>query len=83
MPVKLDRRAHLKVKVGEFETLALVDTGATWSIIPKVVLEKLFSVKRAVKGIQNLENVSSLTASFDQIKFLQKANIHFKIDYLS
>lgn len=49
MPVKMDSRAHVSVKVGELEILALVDTGATWPIIPKEVLEKFFLLRGQVR----------------------------------
>lgn len=82
-PIKLDERAMLPVSVGDLQVRALVDTGATWSVMPKMLLDHLLKQKNVVKGFQNLENVSTITASCDQIPLVSKADIHFKIDYLA
>lgn len=82
-PIKLDDKAMLEVKIGNLQVKALIDTGATWSVMPQALFNQLVDQKSVVKSCQILSDVSTLTASFDRIPLLAKAEIHFKIDYLS
>lgn len=73
----------IPVKIGDVEYRALVDTGATWTVMHKSLFDELVLKKNVIKGYENLVNVSTLTASLDTIPLLLKANVHFKINYLA
>lgn len=71
----------IKVKVGDHECIALLDSGATKSLISKKLFSKL-KKQKCVKGVTKISNYME-TANGAKIPIRQELKLHIKIDNFS
>jgi hypothetical protein len=79
----LVNKSNLLLNFGPIHTSAVVDTGATCSIISQSVFEKIKSQKGVIITPPQPINLSAKTANSQTLNFQFKVKIHFKIQYLS
>lgn len=80
--VPLDQAAQLAIKFGEITTPALLDTGASCSIIRRDLFDEIKQQRFVVKKSKNVQ-FAALAANSLPIKFDKEVVLHFKIEYLS
>lgn len=78
---KLDL-VQIPLAFGNLNLNALVDTGSSLTIISEEALQFLTQQTKAVVALKETQ-LAAMSASGDQIRFVKRATIHFKIGHLS
>lgn len=79
----LTKSSGITISFNDYQSLALIDTGSTASIISNELYVKLTKVKGVIIGPPQKTEVAAMTASSTPISFHTRVNVHFKINYLS